>query len=168
MHMATVKTNGNEELSSSMIHLDSAIGKIRKISNTLSSFTFDLMGLSVAIQELIDTEYADSDVAIIFNDHEFDTEKINKEAALLLYRITENILSRFANHNNAELAEIQIEDRQNKTRLTFSLQYSGENAADLKDDLLVMEELKSKLEMYNGKINITQPANNNYIVEILI
>jgi len=157
----------DETLTASLHYLDDAIKKIKKISNTLSSSTFEFFGLTEAVYELITNYKNDAVVTIDFNTEAFDEDNTDKEVSLLIYRIIENKLKSIIENTNTKNITIDLSNSSKQANLRMSFESDDKNIRTIQDDS-AMIDITSKLEMYEGTMKIIPAANSNYTIEVIV
>lgn len=159
----------SDTINASLSYLDDAIKKIKKISHTLSSSTFEEFGLIDAVKELFNIYQKDSPVELNLNADAFYEENSDKSLSLLLYRIIEYHLSKLIERDgmNAKRINIDLSNRSKQTTLKISFQSTDHNYHTIFNDY-ALTGIKSKLEMYDGKIIISPTEENYYSIEVLI
>ena len=168
IHMADMKNAlPGDQLNANMGHLDSVIQKIRKIANTLSSFTFDVMGLCEAIEEQILVQQQISSVNVRFQDEGFSEERLGKEVALLLYQLTEHLLQQLSEHQEANPICIFLESKGLKSSLKISYSNPDNKFPSPEKDSFI-REIRAKLEMYEGTLGISQDSGPVWVIEVTV
>lgn len=159
----------SDNINASLSYLDDAIKKIKKISHTLSSSTFEEFGLIDAVEELFNIYQKDSPVELNLDAVYFSEENSDKSLSLLLYRIIEYHLSTLIERDgmNAKKINIELANRSKQTTLKISFQSTDNNYHTIFNDY-ALTGIKSKLEMYDGKIIISPTEENYYSIEVLI
>jgi len=157
----------DETLTASLHYLDDAIKKIKKISNTLSSSTFEFFGLTEAVNELITNYKNDAAAKIDVNTESFDEDNTDKEVNLLIYRIIENKLKSIIENTNTKNITIDLSNSSKQANLRMSFESDDKNIRTIQDDSAMMD-ITSKLEMYEGTMKIIPAANSNYTIEVIV
>lgn len=159
----------SDTINASLSYLDDAIKKIKKISHTLSSSTFEEFGLTDAVTELFNIYQKDSPVDLNLDADAFNEADSDKSLSLLLYRIIEYHLSRLIESDgiNAKRINIKLANISNQTTLKITFQSSDNNFHTIFNDY-ALTGIKSKLEMYEGKIIMSPSEENHYSIEVLI
>jgi two-component system sensor histidine kinase UhpB len=155
----------NEALTTSLHHLDDAIQKINKISNTLSSSTFEFFGLTEAVTELIINYKKESKILFEFDALSFDEDKTDKEINLLLYRIIEDKLSLIINNTDTKKIHIQLTNNSTQAILRISFQKVNGDIKNILNDS-ALTDIDSKIEMYEGTMKMISGEKDNYTIEI--
>ncbi len=159
----------SDTINASLSYLDDAIKKIKKISHTLSSSTFEEFGLTDAVKELFNIYQKDSPIDLNLDADAFNEGDSDKSLSLLLYRIIEYHLSRLIESDgmNAKKINIKLSNISNQTTLKITFQSSDNNFHTIfTDDSL--SGIRSKLEMYDGKMTMSPSEENYYSIEVLI
>ncbi len=159
----------SDTINASLTYLDDAIKKIKKISHTLSSSTFEEFGLTDAVKELFNIYQKDSPVELNLDADAFNEEYSDKSLSLLLYRIIEYHLTRLVERDgmHAKRINIKLANISNQTTLKITFQSSDNNFHTIFNDY-ALTGIKSKLEMYEGKIIMSPTEENYYSIEVLI
>ncbi len=157
----------NDHITTSLSFLDDAIVKIRKISNTLYSSTFELFGITVAIEELLKVLQQDSPVVISFESQNFIEHNVDKSISLHLYRIIEDRVSYIVNYLKTDQIDIVLQNPNDKIHLTIDFQTNHSNVIEILNDFS-KTDLKGKLEMFESKMKLLSLENNNYSIVIEI
>ncbi len=154
----------NENIKMSLGYLDDVMMKINNISNGLLSSTFDLFGLVDGVNEMIDRYQNTSDIKMDFDTENFTEENIDKDLSLHLFRIIENRLALIVERVKTNRIDITLSNNKNKAELNIHFQSANQNISTILDDE-AFAEIKSKLEMYEGKMQlICIPNNDNYTI----
>lgn len=154
----------NDNINMSLGYLDDVMMKINKISNELLSSTFDLFGLVDGVKELLDKYENVAGVNIHFSAQNFKEEDVDKNLSLNLFRIIEDRLELIIRSIKTNLITITLFNNKNKAELSIHFQSNDENISTILDDEAALE-IKSKLEMFDGKMKlISTPNNENYTI----
>lgn len=157
----------NDTITTSIRHLDDAMQKIKKISNTLFSSTFEIFGLREAIHEFCVRAENDWPIELHFESGSFEEEKVDKSISLLLYRIVEDKVSWIIEHIHTTGINISLSNNLNHILLNIMFKNMDQNSKVLLDDPVSMD-IKSKLEMFDGVMRIYQTEQGYYCIEVII
>ncbi len=159
----------SDTINASLSYLDDAMRKIKKISHTLSSSTFEEFGLIDAVKDLFNIYQKDSPVELILDADSFSEGNSDKSLSLLLYRIIEYHLSKLIEKDGMNVKRISIKllNLSKQAILKISFQSTDNNFHTIFNDY-ALAGIKSKLEMYEGKIIISPTEENYYSIEVLI
>ncbi len=159
----------SDTINASLSYLDDAMRKIKKISHTLSSSTFEEFGLIDAVKDLFNIYQKDSPVELILDADSFSEGNSDKSLSLLLYRIIEYHLSKLIEKDgmNVKRISIKLSNLSKQAILKISFQSTDNNFHTIFNDY-ALAGIKSKLEMYEGKIIISPTEENYYSIEVLI
>jgi two-component system sensor histidine kinase UhpB len=155
----------NEHISTSLSFLDDAIVKIRKISNTLYSSTFELFGLKEAIEEIISIHQKESNVDIRFNSKNFSEHKLDKSISLHLYRILEDRISNILQFLKTDCINIVLQNSGELISLTIDFQSHDKNVLEVLNDFS-KTDINGKLEMFESKMKLHRLENNYYTIVV--
>lgn len=168
MHMADSRAREQGYMSTTSIdHLDTVIQKIRKISNRLSSFTFEFMGLCEAIRELVLVRDLNPAIIVDFNHDGFEEALIKKDGALQLFRVTEFVLESIPEEMQSARVDIRLTTNSGQAQLTITCQSPVNWYAQPEYDQL-KQELQEKLEMFNGSLEFRSPSPAVHIISAMV
>ena len=152
----TNKLDATDTVLQSVDYLNEVIKKIRKISNQLSPGAMEYFGLISSIEEIIiynETNYA---VKIWLDADDFNEGNIENSIRIFIYRIVQDLLAALVEGSNNEnvVITVKIENVLNKVQLIFKHKIDID-----KNKLIKMRrfiDIKNKLEMYNGAMEISE------------
>ncbi len=148
-------------------YLDEVMMKINDISNGLLSSTFDLFGFLDAVNELLDKYENRTDLHLNVDSENFDEEKVEKNLALLLFRVIEDRLAIITDNFTTDMIDISISNLENKVSLYIHFKsYSKSIESILNNDSAI--EINSKLQMYEGKMQFVSHADHNYTIVVTV
>ncbi len=167
LYMTDLKSElHSETLTASIHYLDDAIQKINKISNTLSSSTFEFFGLVEAVTELIVNYKKESRISFEFDAFFFDENKTDKEVNLVLYRVIENKLSLIIENTDTTKINIELTNSSSQAILRISFKKTTGDIKNILNDS-AMTDIDSKIEMYEGTMKMITGNEDNYTIEIV-
>lgn len=164
--LASIKLNINrleenecsdlESYNASISFLNEAIAKVRTLSKTLNSATFDYFGLVAAIGELAITADTDFAIKIQLEAEQFDENLTDPSLQLLLFRIIQEQIASLSNKYVTEVS-INLSNSNNIIQLsmTDNRKLTENQNEENKTENESFSELRSKLEMYKGNLYIT-------------
>ena len=152
----TNKLDATDTVLQSVDYLNEVIKKIRKISNQLSPGAMEYFGLISSIEEIIiynETNYA---IKIWLDADDFNEGNIENSIRIFIYRIVQDLLAVLVEGSNNEnlVITVKIENVLNKVQLIFKHKIDID-----KNKLIKMRrfiDIKNKLEMYNGAMEISE------------
>jgi two-component system, NarL family, sensor histidine kinase UhpB len=156
----------NENITIGLNHLDDAIKKIRTISNTLFSSTFELLGLTEALKELFNVYQNEKPVKINFLSNTFNEANIDKDLSLHIYRIVEDRLENVVGKIGAKEVNIFLTHTEEKPELKIVFDSNNSNVINSLDDYAV--DLKRKMELFGSEMKIENNADNIYTISIIV
>ena len=104
----TGRGNTDELVQKSIEMLMEAIEENRKLSKRLSAPSIGDIGLTEAVQELIDTVAATRKFQLLFKPGDYDANTVSKELRLTVYRILQEHLTNVSKYANAALVEVSL------------------------------------------------------------
>jgi two-component system, NarL family, sensor histidine kinase UhpB len=156
----------NENITIGLNHLDDAIKKIRTISNTLFSSTFELLGLTEALKELFNVYQNEKPVKINFLSNTFNEANIDKDLSLHIYRIVEDRLENVVGKIGAKEVNIFLTHTEEKPELKIVFDSNNSNVLNSLDDYAV--DLKRKMELFGSEMKIENNTENIYTISIIV
>ncbi len=156
----------NENVNIGMNHLDDAIKKINKISNNLFSSTFELLGLTEALEELFLLYSKEKNIKLHLTTDFFDKKATDQTNSLHIYRIIEDRVGRIVEKINTREIHVKLANNLKETTLEIIFESDDEAVLATLDDSST--DLKSKLEMFDNEMKTTQSTNNLYTILITL
>jgi two-component system, NarL family, sensor histidine kinase UhpB len=156
----------NENVNIGMNHLDDAIKKINKISNNLFSSTFELLGLTEALEELFLLYRKEKNIQLCLTTNLFDKKLVDQTNSLHIYRIVEDRVGRIVEKINTKEINVMLANNLERTTLEILFQSDDEAVLSTLDD--DSTDLKSKLEMFDNEMKVSNAANNLYTILITL
>ena len=147
-------------------YIVTVIEEIRRISKILASPGM-LMGLLESIMMLVHDLIMIHPLKIEFHEEKIDEEKLDKKLQQDLFRIVQEQLNNILKHADATLATINLTRRGNLIRLLIA--DDGKGCDPLKEGKGVgIINIKSRVELYHGKVNILSAEGEGYILEVIL
>jgi PAS domain S-box-containing protein len=167
IHQITNKSEADVMVNDSISQLDDVINKIRKISDQLSPSGFEYFGLIASIKDIIALNEKANRVDFSFNYSLFNEAVIDKPMGTFLYRILADMINNMFFDAGEKPTEITIEIKNIDKQILISIADNC-RVTDLDDMLLQrhIDDIKNKLEMYNGEIDITLDENRHVTAKI--
>src|SRR6516165_3692813 len=127
---------------------------LHSLSHRLHSSTLDNLGLVAALRSLC-AEFQDyHSIGVAFHEENV-ARSIPRETALCLFRITQEALQNIKKHSRAELAQIRIEEVEQKIHLCISDFGSGfDSSASSRNGGIVMRSMEERVRLVGGQIVI--------------
>ncbi len=158
------QVNNSAVMHQGLSYLDDAMQKIKKISNSLVPPSLEYFGLLSAITNLaedMENNFPSTDINILHG--AFDETKVAAEIKNLVYRIIQDSFRCILHQDSVTKIWVDLSNADGKIRLL--LRFNG-MVSNRKKRESHITELKTKLELYNGRMHIcTEEAKEN-ILEI--
>lgn len=162
-----LENENSDTITASVSYLDDAMKKIKNISDTLSNSTFEIFGLKEAIYFELISKYQQNDIALELDAADFNEDKSNTEINLLLFQIIDAILELIVDNTQAKNITIKLVSKENFTRLNIYFQTENKDVLSILQSNS-MEEIWSKLDMYEGTMKMISGEDNNYSIEVIV
>jgi PAS domain S-box-containing protein len=171
LEMAKMKLSDDlrEELQGISNLASQAITEVRQISHDLHPPQLDILGLTRAIQALIDNADESSGMTI---DGKFDSvdDAFPREAATNIYRIVQECLNNILKHSRAKKARVTLERDVHEVQLRIEDNgcgfKTGENSNAEKG--LGLKNIAERVRMLGGKIKLDSKLDKGTHIEITI
>jgi two-component system, NarL family, sensor histidine kinase UhpB len=159
----------NDLISQSIQQLNSSIQKIRNLSGNIYPATIEQFNLPDAINDLISRTEKAGNIKIGFDtDHQITPDRFSKSFYYLLYRIVELQIENIITHASASTAMIELHEvNANKLCLVVSDDGKGTNADSIQEGKGITE-IRSSIEMYNGRLKIITAKEKGFTLEVMI
>jgi PAS domain S-box-containing protein len=127
---------------------------LHSLSHRLHSSTLDNLGLVAALRSLC-AEFQDyHSIGVAFHEENV-ARSIPRETALCLFRITQEALQNIKKHSRAELAQIRIEEVEQKIHLCISDFGSGfDSSASSRNGGIGIRSMEERVRLVGGQIVI--------------
>ncbi|MGC4039383.1 MAG: sensor histidine kinase [Flavobacterium sp.] len=140
---------------------DNTLEELRSISRGLYPATLEKLGITSALQTLINE--VDSNSPILFDCEIDDIDAfLDKETALQFYRIVQEVLNNLIKHSQANEASISVEKKSKSIIVTISDNGIGFNPKEAFSNItsLGMKTIQERVKMIKGTISIKSGLDN--------
>jgi two-component system sensor histidine kinase UhpB len=164
-HAQVDESMKDELIKKSTVYLMQAIEEIRNISRSLMPPTLKDIGLLDSIQELIHSITSTGKLKIELQTEGFHDENLSDETRLLIYRIIQEQFNNILRHARASKVEVKLKCANDI--VTISIRDNGIGAdPSLKSEGIGLNNIKSRLEVYNGKMKVDTKPGEGYLLEV--
>jgi signal transduction histidine kinase len=140
---------------------------IHGLSHRLHSSTLDYLGLIPAIQRLVDDFSARHGIAIEFS--HADVPRLPSEAALCLFRVTEESLTNIGKHSGATSASIRVAGSEQGLRLTVEDSGVGfDSASPEQGEGLGFVSMRERLRVLRGRVRVHSVPMRGTTVDVFV
>jgi two-component system, NarL family, sensor histidine kinase UhpB len=154
-------------ISKSMSNVSYAMEEIRKLSKSLVAPSLGDIGLADALEELVEELNSADKLQVEFVNQLSDTQTIDKNMELMLYRIAQEQLNNIRKHAKANKATITL--RTETGNLFFSIADDGTGFDQtVKARGIGLKNISSRVDFYSGKMAIITAPGKGCIIEINI
>lgn len=157
----------HELISGSYNYVSQAIEELRKLSHSLVPPSLNEMGLREALEDLVE----DFNIGGLAKGRlEYKVEPGKEpggQMALMLYRVVQEQLNNIRKYSRATNAFIQLKDEEDQVVLTISDNGIGFDKTE-KVKGIGLKNIRSRVEFYNGKVNIISSPGKGCRLEIAI
>lgn len=155
---AAVQQEDTKYLHQTRENLQKAIDEMRKISHRLNPATLKFIGLEGSINDLVSNINNTGNINITFLSKVPDTDKINDDIQLALFRIVQEQLNNVLKHANARNVAITLSQENEKINLTIADDGAGYDLGAKKHGL-GLRNIFNRTEFHKGTAQIfTQPG----------
>jgi two-component system, NarL family, sensor histidine kinase UhpB len=154
IHQVSNLPAANNAVKLSLVQLDGAINKIRKISNQLAPSCLEFFGLVASIKEAVFFNETHYPVSIHFNYELFNEVKIDNPMRIFIYRIIQDVLLNMFTGPQPTAIDIELK---NNIGSKIQIAVTDNGALSNIDEVIKqrrLNEVKNKLEMYNGQMQV--------------
>ena len=152
-------------LRQSSVYLMQAIEEIRNISKSLMPPTLKDIGLLDSIEELIRSITSTGKLEIDLQTERFNDENISDEIQLLIYRILQEQFNNILRHAKAKKVLVNLKCADDI--VTIRIKDDGRGAdPNVKSEGIGLKNIKSRLEVYNGKMKVDTQPGRGYLLEV--
>jgi signal transduction histidine kinase len=149
--------------------IDNIISTVRNISHSLSPPGLDLFGLEFTLQELFDSFNNGGSVQIHFiNNIGLALDNMNKQTALALFRIIQELLSNTIKHAAAKNATVHFFSEGKTIALTYSDDGKGFTSKNIKKSGMGMQNIEARLKMIGANFDIQSEQGKGFTIKILV
>ena len=154
----TISETQRESLSHILNVNTTTLESSRKIAHDLLPPVLDKFGLKIALEELFEDFTKSKQLSI--NENVDETETLNPESQLHLFRITQELINNSIRHGKATLLDITL----NVDNEAFNLKYTDNGIGfDVekvtKDSGIGLQNIQSRAEILNATLNILSTKN---------
>jgi PAS domain S-box-containing protein len=154
-------------LEKSSEYIITVIEEIRRISKTLASPGFHLLGLFDNIKILIDDLSVADPIKIEFSAEGVKEKHLNKRMQLDIFRIVQEQLNNILKHAKATRAFINLTKMGNEIILLIS--DNGQGYDILKENQGVgIINIKSRVDIYHGRVTIASESGKGYELKVVL
>jgi len=144
-----------------------SIEEVRQISHDLHPYQLDHLGLTGALEAMIDNTARSSGVAFERKLDRVD-EVFSKDAAMNLYRIVQESLNNVLKHSRARRAKIQLERDVREVVLRISDDGSGFDSAQLDSHGLGLRNIAERVRMIGGTLTVNSSVEGGTLLEVTV
>ena len=144
-----------------------AINEIRKLSHTLIAPSLGDTTLEMAIQHLLQGIRAVTPFTIELISENKAEDKLDKEAELMLYRITQEQINNISKHADAKNVTIHLQQMQTQVVLSIKDDGKGFDTAQ-KAEGIGLRNIKHRAELYDGTAEIISSPGHGCVLKIVI
>lgn len=122
---------------------------VRRVAHRITPAEISLVGLSGAIDELLETIENTEQLTVNFNTFQFP-ENLNENTSTHLFRIVQELLQNVLKHANASIVNIQLFGHKNSVTLSF--EDNGQGTSKKNDATgLGLRNIRSRVTQMNGQ-----------------
>ncbi len=144
-----------------------AIGEVRQISHDLHPYQLDHLGLTGALEAMIDNTARSSGVTFERKLDRVD-DVFSKDAATDLYRVAQESLSNVLKHSGARHARVQLERDVREIVLRISDDGLGFDAAQSDSHGLGLRNIAERVRMLGGRLAVNSGIERGTCLEVTI
>lgn len=156
-----------ELVTQSYEYVNEAIEEIRKLSHSLVAPSLGDVGLHEALLELAEEINFTKELRITVENNMNNELPFDDKKELMLYRIVQEQLNNIRKYAQAKTATIQLETMANELYLTITDNGVGFDTS-ARANGIGLKNIQSRVEFYNGKMNIISSPGNGCILEVSI
>ncbi len=147
--------------------IDDMIMEVRRISNDLLPPGLEEFGLAYSVEGLCENVLVFSNLEIILDVHE--TEKLNKQKSLIIFRILQELLNNTVKHSGASKVVIDLKVENSELKFSYSDNGKGFDFEEAyKKRSLGLKNIEVRTKMVKGTATFETKANKGLSVEIRI
>ncbi|MEM7086484.1 MAG: sensor histidine kinase [Bacteroidota bacterium] len=147
----------------------SSLDEIRTISRGLHPASIEKLGISKALEGLVNQ--IDANTEILFTcDIDTIDDQLNKENALQLYRIVQEVLNNMVKHSKTRSATVSIQKKAHHIGVQIVDSGQGFQFSDAigKSESLGMRTLMERAKIINSKLEVTSIINQGTTVQLVV
>ena len=146
--------------------IDHACGEVRDIARNLKPASLEKIGLTAAINDLINRYSANGNPEIFLHSNKID-DILTNDKKLHVYRIVQELLNNALKHAEATELDVQLTRREKELFLKVEDNGKGFEENSVKKGL-GLENIRSRLNMLNGELEFDSSPNHGTSVMINI
>jgi len=148
--------------------LSESIKSVKEISNNLSPYIIENMGLVKAVDSFINKISFGKKIRIVF--HSNLNFRLNSEVEISIYRYITEQINNTLKHASASEININIETDRNFLKIHYDDNGKG---FDIKDETIFTRgiglfNIKSRIEKLGGNIQLSTSPGNGYITDAIL
>jgi signal transduction histidine kinase len=159
--------NDNKFIRLSREHLQLAIDEIRNLSHQLDPATLTHIGLEGSINDLIGAVNKTQKINIKFKFDINNIEKVRPEIQLALFRIIQEQVNNILKHSEAKKASIDLNDEDEKIRLSIKDDGKGHDLTFQKHGL-GLRNIFNRAEFHKGQATVFSEPDKGFELSILL
>jgi PAS domain S-box-containing protein len=141
---------------------------IHGLSHRLHSSALDYLGLVPALQKLINEFSTRHGIAIAF-EHESMSAPLSSDAALCLFRVTEESLTNIAKHSHAKSALVRVSGTRDGIRLTVEDSGRGFDVDNLERKAgLGFVSMRERLRVLRGTVRVSSAPTSGTRIDVWV
>lgn len=144
--------------------LNDVSDEVRKISHNLVSGVLMKFGLVTALEELVDTIALSNQIEIEFLTHKMDN-RLDSKMEIAIYRVIQELISNVLKHSQAKELIIQLIRGKDLLNVIVEDNGIGYDEAQTTEGI-GLSNIKSRIEIFQGEVNIDTSLNNGTTVSI--
>ncbi len=170
MYIQMAKTKAKDRdlyLDKSYGFIVDVIEEIRKISKHLVIPGLHIFSLTDNIKNLIDDLQTVDPIQIDFHEKGINEEILNQKLQLSIFRIVQEQVNNILKHAKASYATIDLCRKGNEIMLLISDDGDGCDVVEKKKGVGIIN-IKSRAELYGGKVSVITRPNEGYVLKVVI
>jgi two-component system, NarL family, sensor histidine kinase UhpB len=156
-----------EILNTSINNLQIAIQENRKIAHELVTPDFETISLVDQVANLTDIMLKTSDIDVYINTTHFTEELLDGQQKLAVYRIAQEQCTNIVKYAKARLVNISLSTTDDLFKMIITDDGVGMET-DKKTDGIGVRNIKGRLSIFNGAVNINSAPGKGFTLEITI
>lgn len=148
---------------------DSTLEEIRSISRGLHPSNLNKLGLTAALNSMINQADASTDILFAHDIDDIDS-KVSPEVALHVFRIVQEAVSNMIKHSQTRSAEVTVEDKEDHVQIRIADQGKGFSFTEAlhRGDSMGMRTLLERAKIINSKLLVTSEPNEGTVVQLTV
>jgi signal transduction histidine kinase len=149
--------------------IDNIITTVRNISHSLSPPGLELFGLEHTLHELCDTFNTSGVIRLSFiNDAGNGVDALDKNAALAIYRVLQELISNTIKHAEAKKIVIRFCIENDRLVLVYADDGKGFDATAVKKTGMGLQNIEARLSMVQATFTVNTSTGNGIVVRIIL